>query len=546
MPYIKKTAGKKAPAKRKLAEVFALGEVLTDTSRKEWKLGVPIGQGGFGRLYLADVNSSKSVGSDAPYVVKVEPSQNGPLFTELKFYMRAAKPDEIQKWTKSHKLKYLGVPRYWGSGLHEKSGNSYRFMIMDRFGRDLQKVYEENAKRFAHKTVLQLGLRILDILEYIHEHEYVHGDIKASNLLQSYKNPNQVYLVDYGLAYRYCPEGVHKAYKEDPKRCHDGTIEYTSIDAHKGVATLTDFFSSMYIYLAPSRRGDLEILGYCMVHWLSGHLPWEDNLKDPNFVRDSKIRCRDNISELMEKCFPGKNKPDEIRKYMEKVKQLSYEEKPVYPHFREILLQGLKSIGQKDDGVLDFGLSENGDVQTNPVQKMAAEGQSDIMASDMEARMKQRCIIEFLHAEKIAPIDIHRRLLNVYGDQTVDVSTVRRWVVRFSSGDNDLKDKPRSGRPCTAVTPRNEERLNQLIQSNLGITTRELCTELNIGFNALETMKKRKAAAAANESSEAEMEDAGSPEKKKPASSKAVATRTRKVTSPKTKKSAATRKRVQK
>ncbi|KAM9651666.1 serine/threonine-protein kinase VRK1 isoform 5-T5 [Morphnus guianensis] len=324
MPYKKTTAGKRAPAKRKLAEVFALGEVLADTSRKEWKLGVPIGQGGFGRLYLADVNSSKLVGSDAPYVAKVEPSQNGPLFTELKFYMRAAKPDEIQKWTKSHKLKYLGVPRYWGSGLHEKNGNSYRFMIMDRFGRDLQKMYEENAKRFSHKTVLQLGLRI-------------------------------VYLVDYGLAFRYCPEGVHKVYKEDPKRCHDGTIEYTSIDAHNGVA--------------PSRRADLEILGYCMIHWLSGHLPWEENLKDPNFVRDSKIRCRDNVSVLMDKCFPGKNKPDEIAKYMEKVKLLSYEEKPVYQHFREILLQGLKAIGQKDDGVLDFGLSENGDLKTNPVQK---------------------------------------------------------------------------------------------------------------------------------------------------------------------------------
>lgn len=36
-------------------------------------------------------------------------------------------------------------------------------MIMDRFGRDLQKVYEENAKRFAHKTVLQLGLRIVSL-----------------------------------------------------------------------------------------------------------------------------------------------------------------------------------------------------------------------------------------------------------------------------------------------------------------------------------------------------------------------------------------------
>lgn len=55
---------------------------------------------------------------------------------------------------------------------------------------------------------------------------------------------------------------------------------------------------------------------------------------------------------------------------MDKVKLLSYEEKPVYQHFREILLQGLKAIGQKDDGVLDFGLSENGDLKTNPMQKV--------------------------------------------------------------------------------------------------------------------------------------------------------------------------------
>ena len=91
---------------------------------------------------------------------------------------------------------------------------------------------------------------------------------------------------------------------------------------------------------------------------------------------------------------------------------------------------------------------------------MTAEGQSDKMATDMEVRMKQRYVIEFLLAEKIAPNDIHRRLLNVYGDQTVDVITVRRWMARFSSGDSDVKDKPRSGWPCTAVTPRNEERLD--------------------------------------------------------------------------------------
>jgi len=110
------------------------------------------------------------------------------------------------------------------------------------------------------------------------------------------------------------------------------------------------------------------------------------------------------------------------------------------------------------------------------------------MAFDMEVHMKERCVIESLHAEKIAPNDIHRRLLNVYRDQTMDVCTVRRWVARFSSGSSDVKDKPCSGRPCTAVTPRNEERLDQLIHVNRQIMYRELCTELNIGFSALETM----------------------------------------------------------
>ena len=81
------------------------------------------------------------------------------------------------------------------------------------------------------------------------------------------------------------------------------------------------------------------------------------------------------------------------------------------------------------------------------MRQMTAEGQSDKMVSDMEVRMKQRCVIEFLHVEKNAPKDIHRRVLNVYGDQTVDVSTVRRWVSRFSSGDGDVQDKPCSGRP---------------------------------------------------------------------------------------------------
>jgi hypothetical protein len=82
------------------------------------------------------------------------------------------------------------------------------------------------------------------------------------------------------------------------------------------------------------------------------------------------------------------------------------------------------------------------------VRQVAAEGQSGKMASNTEVRTKQRCITELLHVEKIAPIDIQERLLNVYGDQTVDVSTVRRWVLFLSSGDSDMRDRPRSSSPA--------------------------------------------------------------------------------------------------
>ena len=45
-----------------------------------------------------------------------------------------------------------------------------------------------------------------------------------------------------------------------------------------------------------------------------------------------------------------------------------------------------------------------------------------------DVRSKQRAVVEFLTVEKVPPIEIHRRMQPVYGDQCVDVSTVRRWV----------------------------------------------------------------------------------------------------------------------
>ena len=61
---------------------------------------------------------------------------------------------------------------------------------------------------------------------------------------------------------------------------------------------------------------------------------------------------------------------------------------------------------------------------------MAAEGQSDTMVCDMEVHMKKRCITEFLHAEKMAPIDIPQCLLKSGCDHSE--------VVHFSRDNSSI------------------------------------------------------------------------------------------------------------
>ena len=55
--------------------------------------------------------------------------------------------------------------------------------------------------------------------------------------------------------------------------------------------------------------------------------------------------------------------------------------------------------------------------------------------AEIDVRIRQHSVIEFLTAEGEKPIRIHERLKNVYVDATVDVSTVRRWVRRCKEAE---------------------------------------------------------------------------------------------------------------
>lgn len=364
MAPAKKPAGgggrKKAANGYQMPEPVPPGTVLTDMAKRQWKVGPSIGSGGFGEIYCAcEAGSGVKKPDDYPYVVKIEPHGNGPLFVEMHFYMRNAKQEDIEKFRKGHGLKHLGMPHFVGNGSHELKNLKHRFLVMPRYSTDLWGIFLKNDRRFPLHTVYRIALQMVDVLEYIHDCTYVHADLKGANILLGFgkASKQQLFLVDFGLASHY----TNKDFKPDPKKMHNGTIEYTSRDAHQGV---------------PTMRSDMEILAYNVIQWTGTALPWEAEklLANPAKVQESKEKHMKDVGGFMKYCFK-KDIPKPIHEYVKYVATLKYNEKPDYSKCRKMFEAGLKELGKSNTGDLEFETKPS--KAATPSKKRTAEPDSN-------------------------------------------------------------------------------------------------------------------------------------------------------------------------
>lgn len=147
-----------------------------------------------------------------------------------------------------------------------------------------------------------------------------------------HESDDRVYVIDYGLATKFIDtNGEHKPFCMDQRRAHDGTLEFTSRDAHFG---------------AHSRRSDLECFGYNLIYWSQGFLPWKDEkLKEqPEIVHRLKEVFMTDVREIM-KLLYGKDVPRYLGEFMQYVSHLEFDEQPDYDYLKGLFEKELVKLG---------------------------------------------------------------------------------------------------------------------------------------------------------------------------------------------------------
>lgn len=200
----------------------------------------------------------------------------------------------------------------------------YNLLIMELLGKSLDVIFEECNNTIDIGTVMKMAISIIDNLEQIHRTGIIHRDIKPNNFMFGLEDKkNQLYIMDFGLSKKWYSESKHIKYKTG--RSMIGTARYTSLNMHVGIE--------------PSRRDDMESVGYMLVYLVKGSLPWQGLKKKTKENPVDKIGEEKILIDLLMLCM---GLPECFLEYINYTRNLQFMQKPDYEYLRNIFIESAK------------------------------------------------------------------------------------------------------------------------------------------------------------------------------------------------------------
>jgi len=265
----------------------------------KFRLGRKIGSGSFGDIYIG---TNFQTGEEIAIKLENIKSKHPQLLYESKLYKILSGG--------------VGIPNIHWYGME----GDYNVLVMDLCGPSLEDLFSFCNRKFSLKTVLMLADQIINRVEYVHAKNFIHRDIKPDNFLIGLgKRANQVHIIDFGLAKKYRDGRTqqHIPYREGKNLT--GTARYASINTHLGIEQ--------------SRRDDLEAVGYVMMYFNRGSLPWQGLKANQKKDKYEKIMEKKMSTPIDVLC---KHFPAEFVTYLNYCRVLRFEDRPDYTYLRRL------------------------------------------------------------------------------------------------------------------------------------------------------------------------------------------------------------------